>query len=137
MKVNWYVSASSNIYYWVSNILLLLLAFNLNFEPNERKLLNFCLLISTIANIASQLPSGSRFLTIAHLFSISFVIWQLCKEVTPLFLNVAKISSILLVVTLVFSIRSGLDYYGISMIAGNFFTSLLWDDNIPIINFIK
>lgn len=137
MKDNWYVSASSNIYYWVSNILLLLLAFNSNFEPNERKLLNFCLLISAIANIASQLPSGGRFLTIAHLFSISFVIWQLCKEVTPLFLNVTKISSMLLVVTLVFNIRIGLDYYGISLIFGNFFTSLLWDDNLPIINFIK
>lgn len=137
MKVNWYVTASNNIYYWVSNLLLLLLACNSNLESNERKLLNYCLLISAISNIASQLPSGIRFLTIAHLFSITLIIWQLYIKASPFFFRIAKLTSIPLIITIIFSVRTGLDYYGISLIVGNFFTSLIWDDNIPIINFIK
>lgn len=137
MKVNWYVTASNNIYYWVSNILLLLLSFNSKLVPQERKLLNFCLLISGIANIASQVPSGARFLIIAHLFTISLIIWQLYKKASPFFFRIAKLTSIPLIITIIFSVRTGLDFYGISMIVGNFFTSLIWDNNIPIINFIK
>ena len=137
LTVNWYVTAARDIYYWGANILLLVLAFSPNLDRKERKLLNYCLFISSIANLASQIPSGARFLTIAHLFTISLVIWHLCKAERPLFRNESKYCSQTLVITLIFSIRSGLDYYGISLLIGDYLTCLFWDNNVPIINFIK
>ena len=135
-QLNWYVTASSNISFWASNILLLVLALSSSGNDNSKKLMYYCLLISAIANIAKHIPSGGRFLVIAHLFSFSLIIWQLCER-NERFKKVAKICAIPLLITIVFTVRSGLDYYGISMILGNYFTGLLWDDNIPIINYIK
>ena len=135
-QLNWYVTASSNISFWASNILLLLLALKSSVNGKSRRLLYYCLLISSIANIAKHIPSGGRFLVIAHLFSFSLIIWQLCER-NDLFKKVAAICAIPLLITIVFTIRSGLDYYGISMLCGNFFTALLWDNNVPLINLIK
>lgn len=137
--VNWYVNAASDIQFWVSNILLLVVALSRLNEVSTRKLLNFALFISAIANIASQIPSGGRFLVIAHLFSYSLIVWQITKldSQNLLVFKVAKIAAIPLLITLVFGIRSGLDYYGISLFCGNFLSALFWDNNVPFINFIK
>lgn len=135
-QLNWYVTASGSISFWASNILLLVLALKSSVNGNSRRLLYYCLLISSIANIAKHIPSGGRFLVIAHLFSFSLIIWQLCER-NDLFKKVAAICAIPLLITIVFTIRSGLDYYGISMLCGNFFTALLWDNNVPLINLIK
>lgn len=139
MAVNWYVTAASNVEIWVSNILLLVIALSRFDEVSTRKLLNFTLLISAIANIASQIPSGGRFLVIAHLFSYSIILWQITKPNcrNQLIFKIAKIAAIPLLITLVFGIRSGLDYYGISLFCGNFLSALFWDNNVPFINFIK
>lgn len=137
--VNWYVNAASDIQFWVSNILLLVVALSRLNEVSSRKLLNFALFISAIANIASQIPSGGRFLVIAHFFSYSLIVWQITKldSQNQLVFKVAKIAAIPLLITLVFGIRSGLDYYGISLFCGNFLSALFWDNNVPFMNFIK
>lgn len=135
-QFNWYVIASENISFWTSNILLLVLALKSSVNDKTRRLLYYCLLISAIANISKHIPSGGRFLIIAHLFSFSLIIWQLFER-NDLFNKVAAVCAIPLLITIVFTIRSGLDYYGISMLCGNFFTALLWDNNVPLINLIK
>lgn len=135
-RVNWYVRASSDISFWTTNIILLVLALGSSVKDKSRKLLYYCLLISAVANIAKFIPSGARFLVIAHLFSFSLILWQLCER-NDLFKKVATICAFPLLITIVFTIRSGLDYYGISMLCGNFFTALFWDNNVPLINLIK
>ena len=134
--LNWYVTASDDISFWTTNVLLLVLAFSSLKDENSKKLLHYCLLISAIANIAKQIPSGTRFLVIAHLFSLSLIIRLLCEGDDPL-KKVARICAVPLVITIVFTVRSGLDYYGKSMFFGNFFTALFWDNNFQIINLIK
>lgn len=135
---NWYVTASSTVEFWVSNILLLVIAVSRLDEISTRKLLNYSLIISAIANIASQIPSGGRFLVIAHLFSYSIILWQITKNnSSQLILKIAKIAAIPLLITLVFGIRCGLDYYGISLFCGNYLSCLVWDNNVPFINLIK
>ena len=135
-QLNWYVTASSNISFWASNILLLVLALKSTENDKSRRLLYYCLLISAIANIAKHIPSGGRFLIIAHLITFSLIIWQLCER-NDLFNKVAAICAIPLLITIVFTVRMGFDYYGISLLCGNFFTALLWDNNVPLINLIK
>lgn len=135
-QVNWYVNASGNISFWVSNVLLLVLALSSMEDETSRKLLYYCLLISAVANIAKFIPSGARFLVIAHLFSFSLILWQLCER-NDLFTKVARICAIPLVITILFTVRNGLDYYGISLVLGDFLTALFWDNNVPLINLIK
>ena len=135
-SVNWYVTASSDIAYWISNIVLICLSIFPLKDQKSRKMLNFCLLISIIANVASQLPSGGRFITIAHLFTYSLVIWQI-GNINKLFNQLVSVMALPLLITIIFSVRTAMDYYGISFIVGNYFTSLFWNDNIPLINFIK
>ena len=43
----------------------------------------------------------------------------------------------LLAFSFVFEIRKGLDYYGITLILGNFLTVPFLESNIPLISFIK
>lgn len=139
MAVNWYVAAASDIRFWVSNILLLVMAFiGLN-EVQDRKLLNYTLLISAIANIASQIPSGERFLTIAHLFSYSLILWQIAKQnrKNQIVNNVAHFAAVPLIVTILFGIRQGFEFYGISLFCGDFFISLFWDNNVQLIRYLK
>lgn len=139
MTVNWYVTLASDIRLWVSNIFLLIIAVVGIKDKHERKLLYYTLLISSIANIASQLPSGGRFLTIANIFSYSLIIWQISKQNNGSnIINVfARIAAISLIITIIFGIRQGFDYYGISLFFGNFLTSFFWDNNVPFINLIK
>lgn len=137
--VNWYVTASSYARNWVSNIMLLIIAFSRLKDANTRKLLNFSLLFSAIANVASHIPSGGRFLVIAHLLSYSLILLQISRQDSSnlLIKKVANIVAIPLLITLIFGIRVGLDFYGVSLFCGNFFTSLFWDDNLPLIDYIK
>ena len=135
-QLNWYVTASGNISFWATNVLLLVLAFSSLKDVSSKKLLHYCLLISAIANIAKHIPSGGRFLVIAHLFSLSLIIWQLYENNERLN-KWAKICAVPLLITIIFTIRSGFDYYGISMFCGNFMTSIFWNDNVPLINYIK
>jgi len=139
MAANWYVTAASDIEFWVSNILLLVMAFSTLEEDRYRKLLNFTLLISALANIASQLPSGGRFLIIAHLFSYALILWQITKPNAQkqMVYKVARIAAIPLLITLFFGIRKGFEFYGISFFCGDFFTSIFWDNNVQLIRFLK
>lgn len=138
-SVNWYVTAASDICYWVSNILLLVIAFTAPAEEKERKLLYFTLLVSIIANFASQIPSGSRFMTIAHMFSYSLILWQITKpnRNNSMVYKFARILAIPLIITIIFSIRKSFEFYGISLFCGNIFSSIFWDNNVQLIGFLK
>lgn len=136
-NVNWYVTASSDICFWATNILLLLCAIDKRRNRGKDYMLYYCLALSALANIASQIPSGGRFITIAHLFSFAYILWRLSLFDNSLFRKMANIVVYPLLITILFSIRIGLDYYGVSLLLGNFITSIFWDNNVPIINLIK
>lgn len=136
-NVNWYVRTSGDICFWAINILLLLCVIGKQRNNEKDYMLYYCLIISALANVASQIPSGGRFITVAHLFSLAYILWRLSIFDDSLFRKVANIAFYPLLITIVFSIREGMDYYGISLVFGNFFTTIFWDNNVPIINFIK
>lgn len=135
-SVNWYVTASSSIEFWVINVLLIFCACGFR-NKEQDNLLYYCLLISSIANIASQIPSGARFLVYSHIYAYVYIIWRLALFDKSVLRKTAQISVFPLLITLIFSIRESLDYYGVSLICGNFVTTLVWDNNVSIINLIK
>ena len=137
-SVNWYVTASGDIKQWSVNILLLVLSLSSIRKSNEKKLLLYCLLISTIANIASLIPSGGRFVVLAHLFCLPFFLWKLTIESEKTRFNtIARLCAYPLLITIVFGIRTGFDYYPITLVFGNAFTLPFLESNVPLINFIK
>ncbi len=139
---NWYVIASGLIKHWVYNILLLLLLPYLKkYFKNNKSMINlyvFILLLSSITNLMSLIPSGGRFQLIAQMFKIPMIILTITSlhhlENIFKYINIALI---LLVLPLIFEIRKFFDFYSITLISGNFVTIFFWENNIPLINYIK
>lgn len=138
-KNNWYVSASNNVASWGLGISMLMLIPRSN-NNNEIKefypLLLFSLLISSYANITSLIPSGSRFLVVANIFSLSLLLLSLSK-INPLKTYYMKFVIIALSLPLIVNFRKGFDYYPMTLLFGNYFTFPLFEYNNSIMDTIK
>lgn len=101
------------------------------------RLFSFSLFLYGIGNIFSIVPSGERYLFLAQMFLIPCIMivfaylpkWSSNKNF--LYIN------IFLLLYIFIKTRTGLDYYGISLVMGNFISGFIWDDNIQLISFIK
>jgi hypothetical protein len=96
----------------------------------------FNLMIYTFlwATILSMIPSGGRFLMLSHLMLISIVIYKYNILIKQGLFNIFKyILFLFILYFLVFNIRVGFDYYGLSLFWGNPFLSLFYNDIKPII----
>ena len=139
---NWYVGFSGVALKIAVNSLLIILLFHSRKVLQKNKVLHefvcFILFFGSWANLASSVPSGGRFLSIVYALSVVFIILYLLKYKINLQVKVIRILAIpLFVFYVIFSTRVGFDYMGISTFIGNPFSALVFEDNTPLIEFVK
>lgn len=139
---NWYVGLSGTIISLSYNILLILLLpcikRNVYNQYNLKHLYVFALSLGAFANLMSLLPSGGRFQLLSQMFKVPLIlIMALSVPPNEGFRKAVNYSLIFLLLPFVFEIRKLFDYFSITAIAGNFFTALVWENNVPLIDFIK
>ena len=135
---NFVINLAGELLRWMVNVLTIAIFFPLRkYLPNKKNMLVYILLIGSVANVMSLASGGGRFL---HLFNMLFVamlviyISKIPKE--TLAYSVTSLFTWILLISVIYGIRMGLDCYGISLF-GDFFTLLFFESNVPIINFIK
>lgn len=139
---NWYVQLSGNITFWCYNILLLVLlpTIKRNFKNDDRlmHLYVFALLLGGFANIMALIPSGGRFQLLSQMFKMPIILMvAMSVSQNNNFRSFVNIALIALLLPFVFEIRKLFDYFSITAIFGNFITLFFWENNVPLINFIK
>ncbi|MBP8959659.1 MAG: EpsG family protein [Bacteroidales bacterium] len=141
-SLNWYVPYSS------AGVRGVVYAFSIaafikcrNLLKSEKGLLNlfsFSLLFYGFANIARNIPSGGRFITVANLFMFAFIVFILLKTNRNKIFTLLKYLSIpALLLFLIVAIRIGFDYMGIMTFIGNPFTAIFYEDTVPLIFYVK
>jgi hypothetical protein len=103
---------------------------------NERSVFVFSLLLYSIGNILSIVPSGGRFVIVAQLFLLSAVVLIFSKNIFRINALIKLILSVMIVL-IIFKIRIGLECYGLNLIFGNFISAAFIETNTPIISFIS
>ena len=141
-QLSWHVGFFGNILYWITQLLIVLSYFTIlrNYKRHRWivPLFAFSLLIYGFSNILASVPSGGRYITIARMFMVP--VFLLVVSYLPLgkyFKSLLPYLMSLLAFSFIFEIRKGLDFYGITLILGNFLTVPFLETNIPLISFIK
>lgn len=142
IKMAWYVTFAYNALKWVqySFITIVFLSSRKVLTQNSVLYVLFCftLFLFGWANISSLVPSGARFIIIANVLTFTFIILVYNElKITKLMKWVRLLSIPFLVFFCIINIRAGFDYIGVSTFVGNPFSSLLIEDNTPLIEFIK
>lgn len=106
--------------------------------PHFRQIFMFALLMGSFANIAAQVPSGGRILLVANGLFFALFVALLGQRRINLKLRWLEVISIpLLAFVVVFGIRVGFDYMGISTFFSNPVLALFVEDTTPLIEFVK
>lgn len=139
---NWYVKGSSNMIHWAYSILLIIILPCIKrYFKGEQGLLHlyqFTLLFGGFANIMALLPAGGRFQLLSQMFIVPlFLLVAMSLPVNNVFSKYFNIACIVLVLPLIFRVRVLLEYYSVTALLGNFITVLFWENNVPLIDFIK
>lgn len=139
---NWYIVASGTIQKWSYAVLLisLLPCMRKHFKENRGyiNLWVFALLLSGMANILAMIPSGGRFQFLSSMFAVAIIL--LAAANLPKangYVNIVNIVLFPLLIPLVVEFRKLFDFFGVTVILGNFLTAFIIESNVPIIDFIK
>ena len=139
---NWYVGVSGIIKNWCYSILLILVlpCIRRNYKSGSSiyNMYAFSLLFSTFANIMALIPSGGRFLLVAQMFSVALIVLvSMSIPNNNIYLRYLNIALVILIIPLIVDIRKLLDFFSITALFGNFITVFFWENNIPLIDYIK
>lgn len=139
---NWYVTLSGSISHWVYAILLIIAYPYVLKNCQNRKwmshLYGFSLLIGGFANIMAFIPSGGRFRLLSQMFIVAFIlILAMLVEKNDVYRKCVNIASVFLLLPLVFGLRGLLDYFSVTLIAGNFITMFFVENNTLLIDYLK
>ena len=135
-NANWYAVYYLKILSYFNLIFVSILFFKAKLSLPSSKLLGFSLFFLAVANIASLLPSGSRFLAVALLFSIALLFIEVAKNSEPVLTKNVKKLSIILVFFCIVSIRILFNYFNLTTLTNPIvvaFTNI----NVPLIDLIK
>ncbi len=142
---SWHVIFAKDLMAYVFKALLIVAYFafgklrKLAVDESRRLNMLFCAaaFIYAFANVVSSIPSWGRFGLPAQVLSavLSIVIVQYLNS--KIFKKIYLIAAILLVYPIVFLIRTGMDYWGLSLLVTNPLTCWFVDDNLPLIALIK
>ncbi len=111
-----------------------------NFKNREsvHNILSFTLFFGGIANLLTNVPSGGRFLVLSHMIIGMVFLFSYIQEVSLGSWRVFKLPfQFMLLFVIVFQIRMGLDYVGVSFFLGNPVLSVFSENNVPLIKLIK
>jgi hypothetical protein len=125
------------VYVWVIAIFLLKRYWSKQL-PDVSKLFALALFMGGFAQIASLVPSGGRFMVIANSLLWAVLILIIGQNYFYNKLKPLKLATFpLLGFSLIFSIRVGMDFYGISALVSNPLFSIFLADQVPLIQFVK
>lgn len=139
---NWYVAASGNLKHWSFNLLLLLMlpCLRRNSEKNSKlmHLFVFALFLSSFSNIMALIPSGGRFQVLSQMFKVPLILLLVMNiPNNDVFRKYVKVATIFLLIPLVVDFRKLFDFYSITAILGNYITVFFWENNVPLIDYVK
>lgn len=141
---SWHFELAVNIKKWFSIILPILIVLDKRmlkrFSHAWEELMKFGLLLGSLGYLASQIPSGGRFLTVAALFLFPVILYY-----TSLLRNFdhkwhSSLSIIISAPVLfwyIVMIRNGLGLIGFNVIIGNPISAWLSVDNTSFMSFVK
>ncbi len=139
-SVNWQVVLAGNVskwivYAWVTISFIKRKEWKGSNE-NYFHLFLFALFLGGFANLASNVPSGARFVTLSNaLFYALFVLLLGKNYLKSYWLKIITVPFISFAV--IFLIRLGFDFIGILTVAGNPLMAPFYGTQTPLINFIK
>ena len=108
------------------------------YNKNFKELFAFSLLLCSVGNVLSVIPSGGRFIALAQLFLFGLFILSFDKIKTTKTLKIILYpSAFVLIIYVIVGVRIALDTMGIGTIFGNPFSALFLDDTTPIIDYVK
>jgi len=141
-KFHLHVILAQNISRWFMFLwVLILYIYRKLWIPQSKKLesiFSFALFLGGWAQLASLIPSGGRFLVLADgLFYGIFILVLTQRTFYTKTKTIRLISTPLLLYIIIFKIRMGFDFIGISVIFSNPILALLLPDQTPLISFIK
>lgn len=98
---------------------------------------SYSILFLSFGNIASHIPSGARYLTIANFIFYAFLILYLNFYQNNIGIKKILLCSLVLIPSIFLQIRIGIDYYGLALIFENPITCWFFESNVPLIQYIK
>jgi len=103
-----------------------------------KNLLSFSLLFYGFVNIASLIPSGSRFVNVADTFLVPyFMLFLVALPKIGESMLFRIIMFPLIMLYCVVQLRFGMDFFGIMTLIGNPFTAAFYSDPVPLITQLK
>ena len=140
-SANWYIKYYTNSLMWVLVILFTIIYFSKNKKLKDDKsfsnLFGFSLLILTIGNITSLLPSGGRYVLIAQLFGVAVLVYYYVRFDDLLYRNYLKLFAPLLYFFILVNFRISFDTISFMTVFSNPIFAALVDFPIPLINLFK
>lgn len=141
-ETNWYVGASGIVKGLCYGVLLFLLypCFKRNNDTCKQfmNMFVFALLFGALANILSFIPSGGRFQMLENFIELSLILLVATRiPQSDKYRNYVKYASVLLLLPFVVDIRKLFDFFSITAVFGNYLTVFFWENNVPLIYFLK
>lgn len=137
----WHVVLANNISKWMIRLLTILIYLNINKNDKDYSHIKlwfvFSLLLSGLANILANVPSGGRFMSLGMMFMVPIILIVMTSIKSGVLKKHSSFLMVLLLPSIIFNIRTGLDYYSIMLIIGNFITAIFIEIDVPLINYIK
>lgn len=90
----------------------------------------------SFANILSLMPSGGRFISLAQMLTL-FLMTQVYVVSNENYHFGYKFMAYILIFPIIFAVRAGMDFWGISLLFGNWITCWWVNNDIPLIDYIK
>lgn len=141
--LGWHVKLSKEIMHFIIQLTIIALYFIIRIRYKRTtpfiRLYTFSLLIYSMSRLLQTFnyPEAYRLVDLSLMFVLPVIIFIISylpkKSLRVKFL----LLSIPLVFTITFRIRIGMDYYGISLILGNFISAAFVEDISPLITFFK
>ena len=104
-------------------------------DNNFKKLILPFLLFAAVFEFLSVVPSMGRFVNLSNMLFYALCLIVMFKFQSEI--KYHKYLTLLLILPILFSVRVGFDFYGISLFVGNFVSSFFIDDNLPLIEYVK
>ncbi len=125
------------IYFWVITLYFTRKSW-FNISPDGESLYNFALFFGGWAQIADSIPSMGRFISIDNnIFFVVLVLIISKINLSPKLNMLAKLTSPLLIFTIIFSFRIGFGYIGPLTFIGNPILASFMENSVPLISYIK
>jgi len=141
-NLNWYAYIYANLLKWVASIFLIVLYLKTRvYIQSNKPLLNlfsFSLFFFGFANVFSLIPSGSRFITLAEMFSLALAFWYLQNmPENKTLIKTVQLSIPALLLFSIVTIRTAFDTIGVATVIGNPISASFFVNDKALIKFIK